>query len=485
MSFLGGIFWQLSSDVAGQTPYLLDTKAIVENPWTQLFIDGIDGQQPLLDALENGVDGQGSQPFLELLSDERSISWLRHTITCAVGRMHLSDAGYPTFGVRPDSATVSLIDDYIAKETAGNVIGLLQQGDYQYMKRNNSDIKQIIQTETDVTYYWLAVTRWVAKDLLNPFMNCSGYPEFSDGSRRLLQLVERPQQQPRRLVTIGDIGIGDAMYDLVGVGARDFVSTTTEIVHRLHSCDNRACRWIGEKYNDTVKLGENTFTAVMSVVNILGALFFMVANLGFASYDALLTFPQERSLFNRESANGLYRASSYFLAKNIADLPFQLIPSFVLVTIYYLFIGIGTTAGQYFIYFLTCAGISFAAYGFGYLVSAASPRMEIAVLVAPIILVIWLTIAGFFLRDEQIPRWIGWLSYISFYKWGFFSLVINQFPPDGYFGLLSNRIPLLMAGITNTRLWSTMLILFSLGFCYRFVGYLALRYTNRSVGLQS
>lgn len=478
----------MTSEVTGQTPYILDTQALVNNDWSRLFINGIDGHQPLLEALESGVDGKGSQPLLELLNDERALLWLRNTTLCAAGKMKLRAKHYPDFGIIPNNPPKALDDSYIAAETIGGIIAGLQQIDYQHLKRDSTNTWKRLQEakdKKDSDSYWQILSAWMATDVLDPFMTCSGYPGFSEGRRRRLLDLLRDSNHRRRLITIGETGLKDAFYDFMGVGSRDFVTTTKEMIHRLQTCDNRACHWIGGKHAKSIKLGQDAFTAMMAVINILGALFFMVANLGFSSYDALLTFPQERVLFNRESANGLYRTSSYFLAKNLADLPFQLIPSFVLVTIYYLFVGLGTTFAQYVLYIVICAGMTFAAYGFGYFISAASPRMEVAVLIAPVVLVIWLTIAGFFLRDEQIPKWIGWLSFISFYRWGFFSLVTNQFPPGKSFGLLSNHIPLLMSGITETRLWATILILFSLGFGYRLAAYFALKYTNRSVGIQS
>lgn len=57
-------------------------------------------------------------------------------------------------------------------------------------------------------------------------------------------------------------------------------------------------------------------------------------------------------------------------------------------------VGLAATAEQFFSYFGICASVTFAAYGFGYFVSAASPRMEISVLIAPLTLVLWLTLAG-------------------------------------------------------------------------------------------
>lgn len=471
---LGGIFWHLTSDVANQKPFVVDTKAIVENPWAQLFMHGIDGKQPILDFLENGVDNRGSQPLVQLWKDREMWTTVAYDVlNCGAPKIDPLRY-YPTFGVRPTKESTPLppsgstMDGMTPKGAAAAVITLSQALDHLALREDWSNLKPY---PGDPLGFYTSLLVTQGRILITPWMVCAGYPApFGAGTRR-------------NLITIGDIGVTDALVDFLGSGGHDMMTATQEIFQQLRSCDHAACQWIDTKATDTYDLGKQGYTAAMAVVNILGALFFAVANLGFSSYDALLTFPQERALFNRESANGLYSPSSYFIAKNLADLPLQLFPNFVLSTIYYFMIGLGGTVQQYIVYFIVCSGVTFAAYGFGYLVSAASPRMEIAVLAAPFVLVIWLTIAGFFLRDTQIPAWIGWFSYFSFYKWGFFSLVTNQFRPGGYFGVLPNHVPLVMAGITDTRIWATTLILLALGFLYRVFAFFALKYTNRSVGL--
>eukprot|EP01056_Protomagalhaensia_sp_Gyna25_P001200 Protomagalhaensia_sp_Gyna_25__1199@NODE_1596_length_1702_cov_35_209260_g1302_i0_p2_GENE_NODE_1596_length_1702_cov_35_209260_g1302_i0NODE_1596_length_1702_cov_35_209260_g1302_i0_p2_ORF_typecomplete_len206_score28_31ABC2_membrane/PF01061_24/1_5e29ABC2_membrane_3/PF12698_7/2_6e09CcmB/PF03379_13/0_00048ABC2_membrane_2/PF12679_7/3_9e02ABC2_membrane_2/PF12679_7/0_0015RBP_receptor/PF14752_6/0_38RBP_receptor/PF14752_6/6_4e02_NODE_1596_length_1702_cov_35_209260_g1302_i010851618 len=165
-----------------------------------------------------------------------------------------------------------------------------------------------------------------------------------------------------------------------------------------------------------------------AALNVVGALFFAVANAGFAAYDALVAIPQERTMINREIANCCYRPSSYFIGKTFADVLYQLIPAACLCTAFFFLLGI--PIGEHGLYFWRYLGIVtlmvFAAYGFAYLVSAASPNMEVAVIAAPLILVIFHACAGFFVRDAAIPSWLVWLKYLSYYRWGFFGLISNQ-----------------------------------------------------------
>eukprot|EP01055_Gregarina_sp_Pseudo9_P002150 Gregarina_sp_Pseudo_9__2149@NODE_24_length_5670_cov_13_762742_g22_i0_p2_GENE_NODE_24_length_5670_cov_13_762742_g22_i0NODE_24_length_5670_cov_13_762742_g22_i0_p2_ORF_typecomplete_len695_score196_30ABC2_membrane/PF01061_24/0_011ABC2_membrane/PF01061_24/1_3e29ABC2_membrane_3/PF12698_7/1_7e07CcmB/PF03379_13/4_7e03CcmB/PF03379_13/0_00036ABC2_membrane_2/PF12679_7/1_2e03ABC2_membrane_2/PF12679_7/1_7e03ABC2_membrane_2/PF12679_7/0_0044DUF4590/PF15257_6/0_11_NODE_24_length_5670_cov_13_762742_g22_i03232407 len=223
-----------------------------------------------------------------------------------------------------------------------------------------------------------------------------------------------------------------------------------------------------------------------AIMNVVGALFFSIANVGFASYDALVSFPQERVMINREMANYAYKPSSYFVGKTIADMTFQLAPSMLLVITFYFLIGVeaGDHAVIFWRYLGICALSVFSAYGFAYLASALSPSMEVAVVSAPVVLVIFLCCSGFFVRDVGIPDWLTWVKYLSFYRWGFFALILNQFPLGKSYGGVPNSFSLAVAGINEHRISVCCGALVALGLGFRFLAYLALRFIHRRVGIE-
>lgn len=299
-------------------------------------------------------------------------------------------------------------------------------------------------------------------------------------------LLEQQSAERRSLISIGgNIGMSKSIEEILGEDLLKIIHAADKWVIRLTSCRESICNRFKSIYFFFANWIKSTVSTVSDVLNFSGCLFFVVSVLGFASYDALLTFPQERAFFNRETANGLYRTSSYYIAKNLADLPFQVIPCLIMSTIFYFMVGFDVTAKQYFIYFAVCFLTTFCAYGFGYMVSAGAPRMEIAILIAPLTLVVWLTLAGYFLRDGDVPAWINWFKYLSFYRWSFFALVVNQFPPGGYFGTLPNTVNLALSGVTDTRLGLSVGLLVLLGFAYRILGFIFLATTNRRVGLEA
>lgn len=262
------------------------------------------------------------------------------------------------------------------------------------------------------------------------------------------------------------------------------------------TCDHEFCRLMSEQQqaestnpgsvsNFIAALGQ--YGAVMgAVLNIVGALFFAVGNSGFASYDALVSIPQERVMINREMANNLYRPSSYFVGKVIADATFQFVPAICLSLAFYLLIGVDLGKHGYFLwcYLGICILMIFAAYGFAYLVSALSPNMEVAVIAAPLILVVFHACAGFFVRDDALPVWMSWIKYLSYYRWGFFGLVLNQFPVEESWNGLPNSFTLALIGVSERRMWVNCLALIILGIVYRILAYFPLKYMHRKIGIE-
>eukprot|EP01055_Gregarina_sp_Pseudo9_P000645 Gregarina_sp_Pseudo_9__644@NODE_140_length_3998_cov_16_769134_g129_i0_p1_GENE_NODE_140_length_3998_cov_16_769134_g129_i0NODE_140_length_3998_cov_16_769134_g129_i0_p1_ORF_typecomplete_len965_score200_87ABC2_membrane/PF01061_24/0_54ABC2_membrane/PF01061_24/8_1e30ABC_tran/PF00005_27/5_4e26ABC2_membrane_3/PF12698_7/9_9e02ABC2_membrane_3/PF12698_7/5e10AAA_21/PF13304_6/21AAA_21/PF13304_6/0_0022CcmB/PF03379_13/0_0003AAA_33/PF13671_6/0_0017ABC2_membrane_2/PF12679_7/2_6e03ABC2_membrane_2/PF12679_7/3_3e03 len=265
------------------------------------------------------------------------------------------------------------------------------------------------------------------------------------------------------------------------------------------TCDHEFCRLLAEQLETQSTSGDaagsllsllaalSQYGSVLgALMNVVGALFFAVGNSGFASYDALVSIPQDRVMINREMANNLYRPSSYFAGKVIADASFQLVPALCLSICFYVLIGVDM--GEHGLYFGRYLGICmlmvFAAYGFAYLISALSPSMEVAVIAAPLILVIFHACAGFFVRDTALPVWMAWVKYLSYYRWGFFGLTLNQFPEGEDYNGLPNSFTLAVIGVSEKRMWVNCLALIMLGIGYRILAYFPIKYMYRRVGIE-
>ena len=63
----------------------------------------------------------------------------------------------------------------------------------------------------------------------------------------------------------------------------------------------------------------------------------------------------------------------------------------------------------------------------GMLISALIKNVEMAPRVAPAFVILFLMFSGFFLNDESVPVYMVWLKHISFIKYTFQGLCVNEF----------------------------------------------------------
>lgn len=76
--------------------------------------------------------------------------------------------------------------------------------------------------------------------------------------------------------------------------------------------------------------------------------FFSVAFLGFMSVAGIPSFLEERQVFMRERANGLYGCLSHTIANTVVVLPYMLVISLVFTAIAYPMMGLNPGASHFF-----------------------------------------------------------------------------------------------------------------------------------------
>jgi ABC-type multidrug transport system ATPase subunit len=171
-----------------------------------------------------------------------------------------------------------------------------------------------------------------------------------------------------------------------------------------------------------------------------GVLFFLISLLSFGSMSSIDIFFQERVLFLRERANGMYRTSAYFVAKTLCDVvPMRVIPPIILGTIVYFMVGLHPSLNAFFYFLLILILISLVASSMCLAISAFTPSLSLGNLIAILLLLFYMLFGGFLVNKQSMPPFIQWLKWVSFLNYGFEVLLVNElngltirFQPKGY-----------------------------------------------------
>ena len=144
------------------------------------------------------------------------------------------------------------------------------------------------------------------------------------------------------------------------------------------------------------------------------------------------TVPLERKVLVREHLNNWYSLKAYYLAKTLADIPFQFVfPTLYLVTVY-LMTKQPLSLERFGMLLAITICLSLVAQGIGLLVGAAF-SIPVAVFVAPAGSIPFLLFSGFFVNLNAIPPYMTWIAYISFMRYAFegsmLSVYANDRPP--------------------------------------------------------
>lgn len=161
--------------------------------------------------------------------------------------------------------------------------------------------------------------------------------------------------------------------------------------------------------------------------NRAGCFFFLVMMQVMSNLSALELFIKQRTHFIHESASGYYRVSVYFLALVFADLiPNRVIPNIVFSSIVYFMMGFQLDPGKFFFFILTLVITAMAASSLAFLVSASVRVFALANILVAVPYLLMMMFGGFLANTTTMLDWLGWIKWVSIFRYGINALTINE-----------------------------------------------------------
>uniref|UniRef100_A0A7E5A182 ABC transporter domain-containing protein n=1 Tax=Panagrellus redivivus TaxID=6233 RepID=A0A7E5A182_PANRE len=148
-------------------------------------------------------------------------------------------------------------------------------------------------------------------------------------------------------------------------------------------------------------------------------------------FPCVIVFTDEMPVFLRESHGNIYRTDTYFIGKNIAELPQYLILPAIYASIIYGMSGLMRTFHQWVFFTLNCVTITNLATSIGYAAACVFGTNELAVQYLPLFTIPMLVFGGFFANLKTLPWYFVPFEYISWIRYGYETNMINMWKDMG------------------------------------------------------
>eukprot|EP00730_Choanoeca_flexa_P005423 TRINITY_DN11938_c6_g1_i16.p1 TRINITY_DN11938_c6_g1~~TRINITY_DN11938_c6_g1_i16.p1 ORF type:complete len:739 (+),score=188.31 TRINITY_DN11938_c6_g1_i16:284-2500(+) len=223
-----------------------------------------------------------------------------------------------------------------------------------------------------------------------------------------------------------------------------------------------------------------------AVQSVSGVIFFLLINQSFGGvFSIIFVFPAEKSVVTKERSSKTYQVGAYFWSKMLVNLPRTFMYNLLFSLITYWMVGLRSDAGSFFGFVLIVFLATQAAESVAYIVSALSDTPQQAGAIAPVFIVTSILFGGFFIGEDAMPEWIGWLQYLSYFKYSFAALMQLEYEDrdlntgactsEGNFCPVDGEAVLSFYGLQEVSFAGNVFVLLGMAFGFRLIAYWVLR----------
>lgn len=150
------------------------------------------------------------------------------------------------------------------------------------------------------------------------------------------------------------------------------------------------------------------------------AIFLVLTNQGMiGAVGVCATFPSEKPVIYREAEGGIISMSPYIIAKMLADTPIQIVFPILFNAVTFSMMNLVPNLPKFALGCLITLLVANAAISVGYLGSATAPNSDMALITAQFWVMPGLLFGGFAIKLDDIPKYLSWLQYASYFRYGF------------------------------------------------------------------
>jgi energy-coupling factor transporter ATP-binding protein EcfA2/ABC-type multidrug transport system permease subunit len=169
------------------------------------------------------------------------------------------------------------------------------------------------------------------------------------------------------------------------------------------------------------------------IQSFVNALFFGSAFLSFMAVAYVPAFLEDRALFVKERANGLYGPLAFVVSNFLIGLPFLFLISILFAGVTYRLINLRSGAAAFCIHVMWLFLDLVAAESLVVLVASLFPNFIVALALVAFVNGLWMSVGGFLVPTASLNVfWRYAFHYIDYQSYVFQGLMVNEFTGRGY-----------------------------------------------------